>query len=43
MIKTTDKIGNLYKKYADEDGFLYVQIRKESIFWPFDNTLVIVL
>ena len=27
VIKTTEKIGFLYKKYADDDGFLYVEIR----------------
>lgn len=30
--KTTDNIGNLYDKYKDEDGFMYVEIKQESIF-----------
>lgn len=30
--KGTDNIGNLYQQYAEEDGFLYIQIKKESIF-----------
>ena len=30
--KTTDNIGHLYNKYKDEDGFMYVEIKQESIF-----------
>lgn len=30
--KTTDNIGWLFEKFADEDGFLYVELKKESIF-----------
>jgi len=30
--KTTDNIGWLFEKYVDEDGFLYVELKKESIF-----------
>jgi hypothetical protein len=30
--RTTDNIGELFNKYADEDGFLYVEIRRENTF-----------
>jgi hypothetical protein len=30
--KTTDNIGSLYEKYADKDGFMYVEVKQESIF-----------
>jgi hypothetical protein len=30
--KTTDSIGLLHQQYADPDGFLYIQLKKESIF-----------
>ncbi len=33
--KTTDNIGSLYEKYADKDGFMYVEVKQESIFWLF--------
>lgn len=26
--RTTDNLGELFHKFADEDGFLYVEIRK---------------
>lgn len=30
--KGTDKIGDLFVKYAEEDGFLYIEIKQESMF-----------
>lgn len=30
--RTSDNIGELFKRYAEEDGFLYIQIKKENIF-----------
>jgi len=37
--KTTDNIGWLFEKYVDEDGFLYVELKKESIFWEANNDI----
>jgi len=37
--KTTDNIGWLFEKYVDEDGFLYVELKKESIFWESNNDI----
>lgn len=31
--RTSDNLGELFKRYAEEDGFLYIEIKKESIFW----------
>jgi hypothetical protein len=30
--RTSDNLGDLFKRYAEEDGFLYIEIKKESIF-----------
>lgn len=30
--KGTDNIGDLFHKYAEEDGFLYIEIKQESMF-----------